>query len=457
MRYLLLILLFPLFSQAQQSPGVLNLINIVRPIGAGNVSVSPSSLVTYYAKSGIASPIQTVYVTFSGLSGNIGSISIPSGFEAAINGGGTYATSYTGLNNGLDSFQVRVAASTGVSTPSGSVTASVTGGNSASSTAAAVVTSNAPSIVLSPTTTNLPSTTAGSQGSSASFTVTIRNATGTSYTVASPNGNILISANNSSFATTVTGSVVGGGASFTIYGALSSTATANTYTNYVTVATSGITTVQDTLTGTVNSSGGTATMFAFSRTSRPLPSISGVTIVPIVGDPSVSVLTGSGNGISISTGSTGGSGAWQAYVSGSISISSGDTTGSLGSTLGSVPDSLLYRNFLTYSSSGNRLADSVHQTLSKPNFIITGLTVGHTYTVEMAGSMNTRYSFQAAVAYRAIGNATYISSIINQENNKGNDWVQSMVPDNTGTIKVYLFTDPSPQNLNSISVIKITP
>jgi hypothetical protein len=435
MKYLLLILLFPLFSQAQVQ-GRLNLINIVRPVSGAIVSISPTFLPQYYAELGIASPKQTIYVTFSNLSGANGSITFPSGFEASMNTGTSFATSYTGIANGLDSFQVRVASTASVGNIGPiNITATASGATtSGTCSVQATVTSNGPSIVLNPSTNILTTTTAGSQGGSISFTITARNLTGSTYTITAP-ANVIVSPDNTNFSSSYGGSFGGGGFNATVYAALPATAPAGNYSGYITVVSSGAT-VRDTVSGTVTSPSSTTYAFAFSLTQQTAPS----GFVDVYGDPSKGVQTGTSNGVTVSSVATAN---WYEYGT----ASAFDNLGKTGSTISIFPDSVLYRGWFQYSGeSGSNpagLSDSANMGLGKPQLIVSGLNPGQSYTLNFVGSINP--GFTSNNYYRAVGAASYRTPItLNCQQNISNYVsITGAVANGSGQIYIYVFTEPT--------------
>jgi len=195
-------------------------------------------------------------------------------------------------------------------------------------------------------------------------------------------------------------------------------------------------TVNDTANGTVNSSSG-VTLFYFSRTAKSAPTISGTTTVNVYGDPYYNVLTGSGNGITISTGN---SRAWQAF--GSPLVASNDSLGTTGWTNAAFPDSLGYHGIFSVSNGTNRLADSVNQTLSNPNLTATGLSTSKAYTVKIYQALNGRYSgFHSNVHVTIVGSTTQTSATATLLNNNTAVITFTVTPDGTGTIRTYFFTD----------------
>jgi len=198
---------------------------------------------------------------------------------------------------------------------------------------------------------------------------------------------------------------------------------------------------------------GSAT-FAMMRATHTIPAGWGA----LIGDPSTTVLTATVNGITISTVQASN---WQAYpLGGGVFIGSSDSIGMLGSILSYAPDSNLRRGFFTYSSSGNYLADSAQQTMSNANYRITGLTVGHPYTINIGSAMTTAYGFEVTVNVHVLGASTYITSNLNLKGNTGTPIsLTNVYPDALGGVNLYFFTQEhiSGQNLNICNVVNIVP
>jgi hypothetical protein len=448
---LYLLILIPFLVKAQVK-GRLNLTNILRQTSLPSISLSTFTLQTFTNQTGTASSTQPITVTFNNTS-NAGAISVPSFAQASVNGG-SYGASFSSIANGTYTVTVRISASTAAGSygPS-NIVFTGTGATTQNCSITATVSSASPTLTVSPTSVTIPATTSGTQSQSVSFNVNGSNLSGSTISVSAP-ANAEVSTNNSSFTTNVTVPISGGNVTnYPVYVVSPSSASPGTYTGYVQLTTTGISgSVPDTVTGVVNSSS-TATLFVFERTNRTIPSVGGVTVAAIIGDPYQGILTNTANGITLTTGSIS---AWQAF--GSPLLASSDSIGMLGSTISGFPDSLLYGGFYTVSGS-NRLADSGNQTLSKPNFVATGLTVGHTYTISIYSSLNTRYSgFHSNVHATAVGSTTYASSVMTLLGNTNTAITFTLQPDGTGTIKFYLFTDgASTDALNDANGIKFQP
>jgi hypothetical protein len=439
---LYLILLIPLLGYGQTR----NISNMVQPTTSPTIVLSALSLTAFTNQTGTASSTHSLTVTFNNTS-NAGAISVPSWAQVSVNGG-SYSTSFTGLANGSYSLLVRVSASTasGSYGPS-NIVFTGTGATTQNCSISATVSSASPTLSVSPTTVTIPATISGTQSSSVAFYVTGTNLPGTTITAPAP-ANTLLSTDNSSFTTSVTIPISGGSVTnYPVYVVTPSSAAPGSYTGIIQLTTTGISgTVNDTANGTVNSSSG-VTLFYFSRTAKSAPTISGTTTINVYGDPYYNVLTGSGNGITISTGN---SRAWQAF--GSPLVASNDSLGTTGWTNSAFPDSLGYHGFFNASGS-NRLGDSTNQTLSNPNLTATGLSTSKAYTVKIYQALNGRYSgFHSNIHVTIVGSTTQISSTYTLLNNNTAVITFTVTPDGTGTIRTYLFTDgASTTAINCIS------
>src|ERR1700761_642520 len=250
---LYLLILIPFLSQSQ---GRLNLSNIVRHTATGTITIQYVGLPTFYGKQGTQTPYQTVNYTFAGSSiGTSGAIAAASGVQYSINSGSTWLSSISGLSAGSGQLWIRGASATlnGTYGPE-PVTFSATGASSKSCSVTLIVSSANPNFILVPTHVTLPSTVTGIQGASTSYSVVGTNLTQPTYTVTFPS-NTVGAPDNLSWVTSYTITNVGGGYNGNTYVALSSGAAPGSYSGYVTYTGSDITTAQDTVSGTVTSSG----------------------------------------------------------------------------------------------------------------------------------------------------------------------------------------------------------
>lgn len=191
-------------------------------------------------------------------------------------------------------------------------------------------------------------------------------------------------------------------------------------------------------TSTVSSSG------TGSDTIRVALSLTGVTaptgFVKLLGDPSTGVrsVTNSAGTITISTVSTAN---WYQVSSACAS----DNAGKTGSTISAFPDNILLSQMYTYSGSSN-FADSATQTLSKPNFSLTGLNSAATYTVRITFDLdNTRFGLTCNNKFyvKGLPATAYVNAGFNALGNLTQEAVfTSCTPDATGKLNIYLFTTP---------------
>jgi len=304
---------------------------MIQPTTGSSISVSVVGLPTFYGQQGTATPSQSVGYIFSGAVGSSGAIATASGVEYSINGGSSWSASISGLTAGSGTLLIRGAAATANGTygPE-NVTFSATGAISVSVVITLVVNSNAASVVLNPTSLSLPSTVTGTQGSSLSYSVTGRNLSQANYTVTAP-ANTVISNDNVNWVSSYTIPNAGGGIDATTFVALSSAAAPGSYSGFVTYTAADISGVQDTVSGTVASSGGAVdtvvAKFLLDSTAQNV-----VDWVDVAGNPHTAVRTATD------------SRNWQPVTFSTISTSKWVGIGSL-----NVASSNLNGNFATVS------------------------------------------------------------------------------------------------------------
>lgn len=450
-KIILILLLSPLFIHAQVS----SYQYIAAPGPPGVYTASPTSLsgITCVNGGSNSTPASfTLSGTFITNTSTIAQTSGTTGLQFCFTSGGTYtstlsATAFSGGITGQPiTVYVQALSSSAVNSYSGSISITSTSATTLIIPVTWTVTSGA-SLSVSPTAI-YPTSVAGTQGAGVMATV-IGAGLGTNVaTVPIPPSGYVQSLDDATWVSTaLTLTPTSGSLNVPIWIALTAgnSAGTNDVTTTITDAGAGVSGAVLTLNGTTSASS-TGVLFYFSRTAYTAPTISGITEVNIYGDPYYNILSGSGGGYTLTTGSTS---AWQA--TGSPLIASSDSVGMTGSTFTDCPDPVLYHGLFTVSAP-NRLADSANQTLSKPNLVLTGCAIGVSRTITIYSSINTRYSFTTVVKFRAVGSTTYVPAATTTL--KGNTTVATtftIMPDGTGTIKGYLFTDSSPSNINEIS------
>lgn len=441
-KILFLLLLSPFLAQSQ----ILRL-NLIADTAAPAPSVIITGTYTSFTTvTGTPSGSQSVTFVGSNLLGSV-TFTARTGMQVSSDNSSWGTTAVYTQSGGSNSGTVwaRIASATSVGTYNDSIVATSSGLNPN------------PGVAYSATVTSVPSPSLTVTGSFTNFTTT--SGTPSAAQTVTVSGSNLVddclitwptgfegSLDGSTYSSTRTITHTGGslsGQPVTVYTRLSNTATGSPSGNITFVSTSANPTKA--VTGTV-SAGGTGVAWGFSLTAQTMPS--GFTNV--FGDPSTGLRTSTVNGITLSSTSTSN---W--YQTSGASAS--DASGTTGSTMLDFPDNVLLHGWWTFSSV-NRLADSAVQTMAKPNFTITGLTVGHSYTIKMVACIASSFTgLSSNNKYRIVGASTYISALYNSKGNTSNEVVFSGVqPDGTGTIKIYTFTE-SGQNMNLTSGIIIIP
>lgn len=407
----------------------------------GTMSTSPGTL-TLTSTAGTQGGSQSTTLTWANLGSNAITIPAPTGYVVSLNNT-TWASSQTISSPGASGSQT-IYYALASSNSAGPVNATSTIACTALSLTAPVAlngtVSAAASLSVSPSTLTLTSIT-GTQGGAQSTTITGSGLGSNLVTIpAPPTGYVDSIAGSTWLTTSRTITPSSGNVSQIVYYALASGNAAATYntTTTITDAGAGVSGAVLTLNGTTSTSGSTVYAFDFSLTSHAAPS--GFTNV--FGNPTTSVLTGTSNGVTISTVAT-------ANWSGYSGAGSDDTYGMTGSTISYFPDSVLYRSLFTYSGS-THLSDSATMGLSKPQFTASGLTPGQSYTLKVASSASSAYGFTCNNVLRAEGNPTYgvlISNNIGDVRNNTTQYylITGIIASASGTINIYTNTTSGQQ------------
>lgn len=292
MRKLILLLLsvIPFLGFSQRS---YDFSRVQKPSGVPTIGVSPSSLPLFTNNTGTASLPQSVSYSGSGLTANV-AISFPSGFEGSTNGGGSYTTSFSLTPSGgvvSGTLLVRVASTTAAGSYSGNVAFSSTGATTQNVGVTATVSSGgSPSLSTSPTSLSGFITTTGTQSSNQTFTVSGSNLTANAVVTAP--ASYLVSSDGTTYTTSVTISPAGGSiSSALVYVVISQTASVGSPSGNVTIASTGATTQNVAVSGTVNSNVGAVDtvvgQFFFTATTVTVSSW-----VNVAGNPDATAVSG---------------------------------------------------------------------------------------------------------------------------------------------------------------------
>lgn len=261
-----------------------DLSGIANPPSGPNINISTVSL-SYSSVTGAASAQQSIAYSVSNLTNPL-TISIPANWEGSINGGSTWAGSYSGLTVS-GTLQVRVAAATaagsyGPSNVTFVSTGALTKQCALSATVAARLLSSTPtSMVLNGT--------AGAAGSPATSVITFGNLlsdiTVTAPTTPEP---VELSIDGTTYSNPLT-ILASGGSPVTLYARTTSGSTAGSVSGNITLAASGVTTINISTSGTVSALPTTIERFSFSLTAKTLTGWTNV-----FGDPHTAIKTATG-------------------------------------------------------------------------------------------------------------------------------------------------------------------
>ncbi len=174
--------------------------------------------------------------------------------------------------------------------------------------------------------------------------------------------------------------------------------------------------------GTTGAARSQSAKFNFSATTATVSGWTNVT-----GDPSVSVVTASSSGITLSSIATAN---WVPFNGGSAFNAVGENTGN-----SYFPGGVLYNHWFQYGSDAEYNA-------AVPQLLISGLSPDSTYTIMMAGSSTSSLNTNP-VQYTAVGLTVYPSQYENNHNNTTNFASFTVTPDTAGKVRLYLNTQPT--------------
>lgn len=319
-KILSLFLLIPAFSIAQPTMKKVDASSMWLRPNTPTLYPSTSSLTGFSTTAGTASSSQTFTLGGDNLTANA-SVSAPTYYEVSLSSGSGYGSSVSVAQSGGNitgepvTIYVRITSAAPAGTPSGNITISSTGASNVLIAVSGTVTSpSSPDLSVSPSSLSGFVTTAGTASTAQTFTVSGTNLTGNA-TVTAPSSYEVSTSSGSGYGGSVSLTQSGGilvGQPITIYTRITAAAVAGTPSGNVTVASSGATTRNVALSGTVNASGGSADT-TYSDTAQfnlnyATQSISGwQDLGPGSTSPHTAVKSGTQNGYTLSTNSTG---AW---------------------------------------------------------------------------------------------------------------------------------------------------
>jgi hypothetical protein len=429
-KILFLLLFIPGILRAQ----LISYIDIQVPAATPTMSATPTTL-TLTSTTGTQGVSQSIALSWTNLGTNAITIPAPTGYVVSLNNS-SFSTSQTISSPGASGLQTVYYALASSNSPGTFDQTSTIVCTALSLTAPVTLngtTAGIPALSASPLTLTLTSMT-GTQGAADSTTVTGSYLGSNVVSVSFPTGYVygLTIGSMSTSAVTITPS--SGSVSQKVYYALASGNTAGTYntTSSITCSGAGVSAVTVTLDGTTSASSVYA--FTLSLSSHTAPS----GFVNVYGNPNAAVLSGTNNGVTLSTVAKAN---WAAYSSNG---SSDNGYGLTGSSISYFPDSALYNSFFTYSGASHT-ADSASQGLSKPNFILSGLTAGQSYTLRVASTASSSYGFTCNNVLRAEGSTTQGVLISNNIGDvRGNTTqyylISGIIASSTGTISIWTFT-----------------
>lgn len=420
-----LLLLIPFVGAGQ----IRNIRSMVQPATGPTISITPIFLNAFSNVTGTASTTQPIAVSWASLTTTL-SVAAASGLQYSNNGGSSYTStaSFTGAS-GSGTVLVRVAAATAAGSYSGNISFSSTGATTQNCTYSATVSSSG-SPTLNTSTSSLSgfSTTTGTASASQSFSLTGANLT-VNATVSAP-ASWEVSPDNTNFSSGYTVTETGGTISTTpIYCRITAAASAGSPSGNVSISSTGATTVNVALSGTVSGSGGGKDSAKFNFDTVNVQSTGGWTNV--TGSPNLAVKSGTaGNTGSISW-TTGSTAYWFPYTG----YCAGPNNGYTSSTL-PVPANVLKDAWYSYQTGGSYSASS-------PKFIIGGLPTGNTYVVTVTGTIIV-LGFNMSTDYRVLGDVLYGPTTVNCKANVNTVATWTVHPDASGNITIY--ADPSVGN-----------
>lgn len=394
---------------------------IAKPPTGPNISLNQTSLF-FSSVAGSPSLSQSISYILSSLT-NPMAIVIPAGWEGSIDNGSTWHTgSFFSSVTTNGTLKVRVAAATAAGSYGPlDVTFNSTGATARTCSLSATVA--AVSLLASPTSATLNGV-AGIAGTSASTSVTFANLTG-NITITTPSTPIPteISTDNSTFQTTPITYLFTDPSPFTLYMRTTSAAAAGTVSGTATIAASGVSTVNITLSGTVTSAPTTIERFSFSLTNKVCTGWTNV-----FGDPHTGIRTATG----ALTGWGYTSVATANYVpNGTNAFDNNGTTG--GTYFSDCAGS-------TTAVMNNGWINGGAYDHTKPQHEISGLNSAKTYNIRFTGSTNGGSLRVTDVRVEGAGLSSMVSFTAKSNTANGAGF-NNISPDGSGKIRIWFNQD----------------
>lgn len=420
-RLLFILFLFPMLVEAQGTCCDFSL--VAKPPSGPNISINQSSLF-FSSVTGTASLSQSINYILSSLT-NPMAVVIPAGWEGSIDNGSTYHTgSFFSSLTVSGTLKLRVAASTAAGSYGPlDVTFNSTGATARTCSLSATVA--AVSLSASPTSATLNGV-AGVAGTSASTAVTFANLSG-NITITTPSTPLPteISTDNATFQTTPITYINTDPSPFTLYMRTTSAATAGSVSGTLTIAASGVSTVNITLSGTVTSAPTTIERFSFSLTSKTCTGWTN-----IFGDPHTGIRTGTG----ALTGWTYTSIATANYVPNGTNAfdNNGTMAGTFFSDCAGSTTAVMNNGWINGGAYDH----------TKPQHEIGGLNPAKTYNIKLTGSTNGGSLRVTDVRVEGSGLSSMISFTAKSNTANGVTF-NNISPDGSGKIRIWFNQDVS--------------
>lgn len=277
-KFLFVLLLIPGLLRAQ----IVDVSSITRSAGAtATLSTSVSSLNSFTANAGSPSASQNFTLTGSNLTGTV-TVTPPTGYELSKdNSSWASSLTYTPSSGNIPSQPVTVYArltSSASGTPAGNIACTSTGAATRNVAVTGTVISTAPTINLSTTSLAPYTYTTGNPSSAQTYTVSGANLT--ADVVVTPPSWLEISGDGTTYQTGLTlthsGSILSG-QPLTIYARGKSSNAAGAYSGNIAHTSTGATTQNIAVNGTVNSTGSTAAKFNYSNTTQAVTGWTNIT------------------------------------------------------------------------------------------------------------------------------------------------------------------------------------
>lgn len=442
-RFLLVLISF--LSVIALSAQSVSIRGVVRPSGTPTVFINPNLLPNFTNITGSFSTSQSVGVSGSGLTANV-TVTAPTGFEISPDNSTFSSPTITLTKSGTTvsaTVWVRVKSSTAAG-PYGpvNVTFASTGATTANcSVTATVSSSGSPTVAASPTTLSGFATTVGTQSASQVSAISGSNLTG-NITITAPAG-YLVSPDNTSFFSSIILTNSGGSVPSTnVFFAISSGAAIGSPAGNATIVSSGASTVNIALSGTVSSSSAIDSVvakFFFRRTST---TVAGWTTV--FGDPTAGVVSATDPTNFQHVGITSIAGKW-VPLSGSSALDAGG-----GGSNTDFPTSVV--TGLWYHAPAGFNGPFVGFVAGDTNLVITNLDPTKLYSIESFSSQDGTSigcpSAFATIYYVDSTNNRVDSSVGDTKNNSSSIFKTNKRPDANGRIKLGIYPQATGNNGN---------